>query len=68
MRRSLVGTGVAMTATSIVLTLGFQVLLSGQFRPGCELGVLMAVSTMSALFADLVMLPAFLVWWRGSDG
>ena len=67
-RRSLVGTGVAMTATSIVLTLGFLVLLLGQFRPGRELGVLMAVATMSALFADLVILPALLVWWRGSDG
>ena len=67
-RHSLVGTGVAMTATSIVLTLGFLVLLLGQFRPGRELGVLMAVATMSALFADLIILPALLLWWRGSDG
>ena len=67
-RRSMVGTGIAMTATSIVLTSGFLVLLLGQFRPGRELGVLMAVSTMSALFADLVILPTLLVWRRGSDG
>jgi len=50
------------------LALGFLVLLLGQFRPGRELGVLMAVATMSALFADLVILPALLVWWRGSEG
>ena len=61
-RRTVEGVGAALTSTSLVLALGFLALLLGQFRPSRELGLLMTVSTMTALATDLIALPAFLLW------
>jgi hypothetical protein len=59
--RSLVSTGRAMFLTSWILTVGFCVLVFSHFKPIIYFGSLMAVTMVSALAGDLVLLPVLLM-------
>jgi hypothetical protein len=58
------GTGRAIVMTSLVLILGFGVLLSSRFPPNQLLAGLASVVIAAALVADLVVLPALLLLLR----
>jgi len=59
--RALTSTGRALYLTSFVLTVGFSVLVFSHFRPIIYFGLLMAVTMVSALAGDLVLLPVLLM-------
>ncbi len=59
-RSTLLHAGPGIIATSIVLGLGFLTLLAGQFHPSQVVGGLVALTALSALVADLLLLPALL--------
>ena len=59
--RALTSTGRALYLTSFVLTVGFSVLAFSHFRPIIYFGLLMAVTMVSALVGDLVLLPVLLM-------
>ncbi len=59
--RALTYTGRALYLTSFVLTVGFSVLVFSHFRPIIYFGLLMAVTMVSALVGDLVLLPVLLM-------
>jgi HAD superfamily hydrolase (TIGR01509 family) len=48
---------------SFVLALGFSVLLVSAFSPNRVMGLLMAVTVLSGIVGDLVLLPALMKWW-----
>jgi predicted RND superfamily exporter protein len=52
--------GPAILLTSVVLSLGFGVLLTSDFLPNQVMGGLLAVCAVSAAAADLILLPALL--------
>ncbi len=59
-RLTLVGTGRAIVVTSIVLSLGFLVLLSASMTNMFNFGVLTASAIFIALIADFLLLPAIM--------
>ncbi|CAC9457739.1 Predicted exporter of the RND superfamily [uncultured Gammaproteobacteria bacterium] len=59
-RLTLVGTGRAIIITSIVLSLGFLVLLSASMTNMLNFGVLTASAIFVALIADLLLVPAIM--------
>ena len=52
--------GPALTWTTIVLVLGFSVLMLSDFRPNIVIGILGSIMIFLAWFADFVLLPAVL--------
>ncbi len=59
--RTIATTGRAMLFLSFVLSAGFALLLLSTFTPNRVLGLLMAVTAVMGVLADLVLLPALLV-------
>ncbi len=55
----------ALIVTSLVLILGFGVLTASGFQMNSYLGLLTVFVVASALVADLLLLPALLVWLDG---
>ncbi|MDF1664702.1 MAG: efflux RND transporter permease subunit [Planctomycetota bacterium] len=53
-------TGAAIVTTSMVLSAGFLVFMFSEFEGLSNFGVLMSLGLVSALFADLLFLPALL--------
>ncbi len=53
--------GKPLIVTSIVLSLGFFILIFGSYRPMRLFGSLTALTIVFALFADLILLPALLL-------
>jgi predicted RND superfamily exporter protein len=60
-RRMMLGTGRPVIAASLILTAGFAVLLFASVKSVYYFGVLSAATTISALFADLILTPALLL-------
>jgi predicted RND superfamily exporter protein len=58
---SLTSAGRALYLTSFILTVGFMVLVFSNFKPIIYFGFLMAVTMISALAGDLVLLPVLLM-------
>ena len=54
-------TGVSMIYTSIILFFGFSVFMSSVFGGTMALGVLVSFTLLTAMLANLVLLPAFLL-------
>jgi predicted RND superfamily exporter protein len=54
--------GMALTTTTIVLTLGFAVLASSSFMLNAHMGILTIIIILAALIVDFIFLPALLVW------
>ncbi len=66
--RTLRGVGIAIFATTVVLTLGFLSLARSQFTPNALTGMLVSLTLGAALIYDLLFLPAMLAFaarWRG---
>jgi hypothetical protein len=59
-RLTLMGTGRAITLTSIVLALGFLVLTFSQMNNMFDFGVLTAIAILVALLADFFLMPAIM--------
>jgi uncharacterized protein len=60
-RKALADTGVSMVYTSIILFFGFSVFDSSQFGGTQALGVLVSLTLLVAMFANLILLPSFLL-------
>jgi predicted RND superfamily exporter protein len=58
---TLMKTGRAVVTTSVVLVLGFELMLLASFNPNIYFGMLTGLAIAIALVADLVVLPAALV-------
>jgi Na+/pantothenate symporter len=54
-------TGVSMVYTSIILFFGFSVFDSSQFGGTKALGLLVSLTMLVAMFANLILLPSFLM-------
>ena len=52
--------GMAIIGTTVVISLGFIVIVSSTFTPVRDFGFLTALTMVNALVGDLVILPAFL--------
>jgi len=57
---AILGTGRPIIFTSVILTLGFAVLILASFNPVIHFGILCSVVIFLAAVFDLVVLPAFL--------
>ncbi|MEE9254859.1 MAG: MMPL family transporter [Pseudomonadales bacterium] len=57
---ALLSVGPALTATTLVLCLGFLVLASSSFTPNAHMGQITALTLVLALVFDLLVLPALL--------
>lgn len=57
-------TGRAIIYTSFLLLAGFGVLYTSRFPPNQMFAVLASIVIAAALFADLILLPALLLWIR----
>lgn len=66
-RRAMNESGRAVVFSSIVLVLGFSVLMFGQFAPIIYVGMFGAAIMFLALLGDLIFLPAILYWIDGKD-
>lgn len=64
MRRTMLGAGRGMVFTSLVLTGGFMVLCFSSFHTNRAFGILIAITMVSAIFADLFLLPVLLRLFR----
>ncbi len=62
------GTGRALVLSTLVITLGFATLLPAEFGPTWRFGLLCGTAMISALLADLLVLPALLGGQRGAPG
>lgn len=60
-RSALKETGVSMVYTSIILFFGFSVFDSSQFGGTQALGLLVSLTLLVAMFANLILLPSFLM-------
>lgn len=54
-------TGISMTYTSITLFFGFSVFATSQFGGTQALGILVSFTLLTAMFANLILLPSFLL-------
>ena len=64
MERTIKGAGHAIILTSILLIFGFGLLTTSQLSSTFYFGTLTAVTLVSAIVADLFLLPAMLNWWE----
>lgn len=60
-KKALAETGVSMVYTSIILFFGFSVFDSSQFGGTQALGLLVSLTLLIAMFANLILLPSFLL-------
>lgn len=60
-RKALEETGVSMVYTSIILFFGFSVFDLSEFGGTQALGILVSLTLLVAMFANLVLLPSFLM-------
>ncbi|MEO0974721.1 MAG: MMPL family transporter [Pseudomonadota bacterium] len=54
--------GPAIIINTLILSLGFLLLMFSTFRVTVHMGLLTGLSIIFALFLDLLLLPALLVW------
>lgn len=65
---SLKETGISMAYTSIVLFFGFSVFAASEFGGTVALGTLVSLTLLSAMFTNLILLPALLMTTHESKG
>ena len=61
MRESMLAVGRPIIFTSLTIGLGFSVLLFSHFQPTAIFGLLMVITTVSALVGDLILLPTLML-------
>lgn len=57
-------TGVSMFYTSVVLFFGFAVFIASEFGGNQAIGILVSITLLIAMFANLVLLPSMLLTFR----
>jgi hypothetical protein len=62
--KTLRSVGKPILITTIVLTAGFCIFLFSNFQPTQNLGVLISFAVISAVFADLIVLPVLLLLFK----
>ncbi len=62
-RRTYLTTGKAILVTSLILAAGFSTLCISDFLGTFYMGLLIALTLLVALLADLLLLPVLLVWF-----
>ena len=65
-RRAFTSVGTALIITTVVLVAGFSTVLFSDSRDHQIFAMMGAITVTAALFADLVFLPALLVWLGGA--
>ncbi|MEM7369775.1 MAG: MMPL family transporter [Bacteroidota bacterium] len=65
LRRTYLSTGKAILITSLILVLGFGILMFSAFRTTFLTGMFISLSLLFAVFADLFLLPVLLRWVYG---
>lgn len=60
--------GLALVVNSVVLAVGFTVLMFSTFKPNVDMGLLTALSITFALVLDFLLLPALLLMFPGAGG
>ncbi len=68
LRRTTVEKGTAICASSLILVIGFSVLMLSSFVPTISFGGLSAVIMITALIGDLIVLPAAMLSFQGKSG
>ncbi|PKN36216.1 MAG: RND transporter, partial [Deltaproteobacteria bacterium HGW-Deltaproteobacteria-20] len=68
LRRSILEKGLAISASSLILVIGFSVLLFSSFVPTMSFGGLSAVIMITAWISDLIVLPAVMLSFDGRSG
>lgn len=63
-RNTFAAKGPAMLFTTLVITLGFSILLTSNFAPVSDFGLLTALTMVNALIGDLLVLPSLLAWLK----
>jgi uncharacterized protein len=61
MRETILAVGRPIVFTSLTIGIGFSVLLFSHFQPTAIFGLLMVITTVSALVGDLILLPALML-------
>lgn len=61
MRETIQAVGRPILFTSLTIGLGFSVLMFSHFQPTAVFGLLMVITTVSALVGDLILLPALML-------
>ena len=56
--------GRAMYYTSVIISVGFSILVLSNFLPTIYFGILTGFSMLIALIADLTILPLMLIWFK----
>ena len=67
-RHAVTDVGRPVIITSLLLATGFLVLVLGSFEPSRQIGQVVALVVVTALLADLLLLPALLSFLPGSSG
>ena len=67
MQRTMLGAGHAIVLTSILLICGFGLLSTSELTSTFYFGILTAITLISAIFADLLLLPAMFNWWESTN-
>ncbi len=62
MQRSHGSIGRAMYYTSVIVTIGFSILVLSNFFPTIYFGILTGFAMLFAMFANLTLLPLLLIW------
>ena len=62
MHRSHESVGNAMYYTTVVIVIGFSVLMFSNFYPTIYFGLLTALAMLMAIIADLLLLPRLIIW------
>ena len=61
---TILSVGKPILITSIVLTAGFCIFLFSNFQPTQNMGILISFTVISAVFADLILLPVLLLLFK----
>jgi len=62
LKRTFISTGKAIIVTSIILCGGFVTLIGSEFNGTFYIGLLISLTLLFAVIADLVLLPVLLLW------
>ncbi len=60
-------TGKALCITTFILFCGFGSLIGSDFAATFYIGLLLSITLLSALIADLFLLPVVVYWWKRGD-
>jgi len=61
LRDTIKGVGRPIIFTTLVITLGFSILIFSHFKPTAEFGVMMVIIMTSALMGDIIILPSLML-------